>query len=102
VNTTIPVEIVTIVLPFATIFTKPVWSHAQILLVGAILTTGKRTITSVLAVMGVSKEEHFRALSSRIKSCGVVKFRSKQSFTDNVGSNVCAKWSDHHGYRRYN
>ncbi|MEH1985206.1 IS701 family transposase [Nostoc sp.] len=59
-NTTIPVEIATIFLQFATIFTKPVWSHAQILLVGAILTTGKRTITSVLAVMGLSKEEHFQ------------------------------------------
>ncbi len=41
-------------------FSKPVWSHAQILLVGAILATGKRTITSVLAVMGLSEEKHFQ------------------------------------------
>jgi DDE superfamily endonuclease len=60
VNTIIPVEIASVVMPFAALFTKPVWKHAQILLVGAILTTGKRTITSVLNVMGLSEEEHFQ------------------------------------------
>lgn len=60
VNTVIPVEIASIVLPFAALFTKPVWGHVQILLVGAILTTGKRTITSVLAVMGLNEEKHFQ------------------------------------------
>lgn len=44
-NTTIPVEIASIVLPFAALFTKPVWGHAQTLLMAAILTTLKRTIT---------------------------------------------------------
>lgn len=47
-------------MPFAALFTKPVWRNAQILLVGAILTTGKRTITSVLTVMGLSEEENFQ------------------------------------------
>jgi hypothetical protein len=60
VNTNLPVEIASMLLPFAVLFTKPVWSHAQILLVGAILTTGKRTITSALVVMGLSEEEHFQ------------------------------------------
>lgn len=60
VNLNLPVEIVSIILPFAALFSKPVWNHAQILLVGAILATGKRTITSVLAVMGLSEEKHFQ------------------------------------------
>lgn len=59
-NTKIPVEIASIVLPFATLFTKPVWNNAQTLLVGAILTTGKRTITSVLIIMGLNQEKHFQ------------------------------------------
>ncbi len=59
-NTTIPVEIAIIVLPFAALFTKPVWGHAQTLVMGAILTAGKRTITSVLVVMGLNQEEHFQ------------------------------------------
>ena len=59
-NTTIPVEIASVLLPFAAVFTKPVWCHVQTLLMGAILTTGKRTITSVLVVMGLNQEEHFQ------------------------------------------
>jgi hypothetical protein len=42
VNAMIPVEIAGIILPFAGLFTKPVWNHVQILLVGAILTTTSR------------------------------------------------------------
>ncbi|MBD2524568.1 transposase, partial [Nostoc sp. FACHB-133] len=59
-NTTIPVEIASILLPFRALFTKPVWYHVQTLVIGAILTTGKRTITSVLIVMGLNQEEHFQ------------------------------------------
>ena len=55
-----PTEVARILQPFAVMFTKPVWARIQILLVGAILTTGKRTITSVLAVMGLSHEKHFQ------------------------------------------
>jgi hypothetical protein len=42
-NTKIPVEIASILLPFATLFTKPVWGYAQTLLMRGILTTGKLT-----------------------------------------------------------
>lgn len=59
-NVNLPVEIASIILPFARLFTKPVWSHVQTLLVGAIITTGKRTITSILNVIGLSEEEHFQ------------------------------------------
>ena len=59
-NLKMPPEVARLLQPFAAIFTKPVWARAQILLVGAILTTGKRTITSVLAVMGLSDEKHFQ------------------------------------------
>ena len=57
----LPVEIANIILPFAPLFSKRVWSHAQILVVGALLATGKRTITSILGVMGLSEEEHFQS-----------------------------------------
>lgn len=60
VNINLPVEIASTILPFAALFTKPVWSHVQVLFVGAILATGKRTVTSILAVMGLSQEEHFQ------------------------------------------
>lgn len=101
-NTTIPSEIASILLPFAAVFTKPVWDHAQTLVMGAILTTGKRTITSVLVVMGLNQEEHFRALSSCIKSCSMVKFGSKPNFINGHGSSVYTARTNHSRNRRYN
>jgi hypothetical protein len=44
---------------FAPLFSKPVWNHARTLAIGAILTTGKRTVTSALRVMGLRDEERF-------------------------------------------
>lgn len=45
---------------FAPLFSKRIWQHAQILVVGAILTPRKRTVTAVLRVMGLSEEQHFQ------------------------------------------
>ncbi len=59
-NLNIPAEVARILQPFAVMFTKPIWERVQILVVGTILATGKRTITSALAVMGLSNEEHFQ------------------------------------------
>jgi hypothetical protein len=52
-------EICTIIGPFAHVFSTRVWQHVQLLIIGAILAPGKRTITSVLRVTGKSDEAHF-------------------------------------------
>src|SRR5215210_6266179 len=57
---TLPSELTTLIVSFAPLFSKPVWQHAQVLLVGAILSPGKRTVTSALRVMGLSQERHFQ------------------------------------------
>jgi hypothetical protein len=49
----------TIIGAFAPLFTERVWRHVQVLLSGAILAPGKRTITSVLHVMGLKQERRF-------------------------------------------
>ena len=41
-------EYLTLILAFAPVFTKRVWQHVQVLLVGAILAPGKRTVTAAL------------------------------------------------------
>jgi hypothetical protein len=56
---TLPETYSTLISKFAPIFSKRVWRHAQVLLIGAILAPGKRTVTSVLRVMGLSDEQHF-------------------------------------------
>jgi len=56
---TLPETYCTLISRFARIFSKGVWRHTQVLLIGAILAPGKRTVTSVLRVMGLSDEQHF-------------------------------------------
>jgi hypothetical protein len=52
-------EITIILYAFAPLFSNRVWTHAQLMLIGAILCTGKRTVTSTLKVMGLSTEKKF-------------------------------------------
>ncbi len=54
---TLPAELLPLIVEFAPLFSKPVWEHAQVLLVGAILAPGKRTVTACLRVMGWSQEK---------------------------------------------
>ena len=56
---TLPDAIVPILVPFATLFTNPTWRKAQLLLVGAILATGQRTVAAALRVMGRSNQDDF-------------------------------------------
>jgi len=39
----LPAELLTLIVEFAPLFSKPVWEHAKVLLAGATLATGKRT-----------------------------------------------------------
>src|SRR5215208_2262442 len=45
--------------PFAPLFSKSVWRHALVLLAGAIIAPGKRTVASALRTMGLEEERHF-------------------------------------------
>jgi hypothetical protein len=46
--------------PFERVFSERVWEWAKVLLVGAILAPGKRTVTSALRVMGLSEEAQYQ------------------------------------------
>jgi hypothetical protein len=58
--------------PFAPLFSKSVWHHAQLLVAGAILAPGKRTVASALRAVGLENERRFcryhRVLSRAIWS----------------------------------
>lgn len=54
-----PDTIISLIAVFAPLFSDRVWCHAQLLLVGAILAPGKRTVTAILRVMGRSDDAHF-------------------------------------------
>ena len=55
----LPAEIIALLANFAACCDKRVWDHAVILLIGAILAPGKRTVTAALRIMGLSDEKHF-------------------------------------------
>jgi len=57
---TLPTEIVSIIEAFAPLFTAPTWCRAQGLMIAAILTVGRRTVTSALRTMGLAHDVHFQ------------------------------------------
>ena len=56
----LPAEVAAFLVQFAPLFTPSVWYHAQVLVVGALLTPGKRTVTAILSVMGLRQHRHFQ------------------------------------------
>jgi hypothetical protein len=55
----LPEAIILVLAPFAPLFSPRVWPHAQVLLLGAILAPGPRTVTAALRAMGLAAERHF-------------------------------------------
>lgn len=55
----LPESIITVLGAFVPLFSRPVWCHAQMLVVGAILCRGPHTVTAVLRVMGLGGERRF-------------------------------------------
>ncbi len=56
---TLPDVIVSLLRPFAPMFQARTWTKVQVLLVGAVLATRNRTVTSALRAMGLSDETGF-------------------------------------------
>ena len=55
----LPTRFAAVILAFAPLFVHRSWRHARVLLIGAILTPGRRTVASVLPIMGRSGERRF-------------------------------------------
>jgi hypothetical protein len=47
-----PAELLSLIVVFAPLFTKPVWEHVKVLVLGAILAPGKRTVAACLRAAG--------------------------------------------------
>lgn len=57
---TLPAEYLNILKSFVPLFSRSVWRHAQVLLLGAILAPGKRTVSAVLRIVGLSNTRQFQ------------------------------------------
>lgn len=56
---TLPPEFAGFIIEFAPLFSKRVFPHAQMMILGALLAPGKRTVTSVLRIMGLDQDRRF-------------------------------------------
>ena len=56
---TLPPEFLATIIEFQPLFSNPVFQQVKIMLLGAILTPGKRTVASVLRIMGLSQEKNY-------------------------------------------
>jgi len=55
----LPSRFAAVILSFAPLFFQRSWQHAEVLLIGAILAPGKRTVTSLLQISGLAQERRF-------------------------------------------
>jgi hypothetical protein len=56
---TLPAVFIDLLAPFMPVFRSQTWTKAQLLLVGAVLSPGKRTVTAALRVLGLGQEIGF-------------------------------------------
>src|ERR1700759_5514063 len=56
----VPARFASILKAFALVFVQArTWQHAQMLLLGALLVPGQRTVCSILRIIGLRQERHF-------------------------------------------
>lgn len=57
---TLPKDIMIVMAPFMQAFNPRIWDLIEILVIGAILTPGKRTVSAILRTMGLEKESDYQ------------------------------------------
>jgi hypothetical protein len=57
---TLPRKIIHVLRQFETVFSERVWEWAKVLLIGAILAPGERTVAAILRVMGCADDRQFQ------------------------------------------
>ena len=55
----LPARFAALIISFAPLFVQRSWLHARVLLIGAILAPGRRTVASVLRITGHARDKHF-------------------------------------------
>src|SRR5262249_18973236 len=56
----LPIAFSSVMGVFAPVFSRPVWQHVKVLLTGAVLAPGQRTVTAILRIMGHSAAADFQ------------------------------------------
>jgi hypothetical protein len=56
---TLPAGMIRVLAPFSPLFSERVFEHVQVLVAGALLAPGKRTVSSALRAMGLEQQKTF-------------------------------------------
>ena len=68
----LPSRVAAVILCFAPLLRQRSWRHAEVLLLGALLVPGQRTVASILRIAGLGRERRFvnyhRALNRAVWS----------------------------------
>src|SRR5919202_4108458 len=56
----LPIAFSSAISVFAPVFSRPVWQHVKVLMTGAVLAPGQRTVTAILRIMGRSAAPDFQ------------------------------------------
>lgn len=56
----LPKKIIQVLRQFEEVFSERVWEWVKVLLIGAILAPGERTVTAILRIIGLSQERQFQ------------------------------------------
>ena len=65
----LPPEFVAIIIAFQPLFSKRVFRQATVLIIGAILAPGVRTVAAALRMMGLSQTLHFQNYHRVLNLC---------------------------------
>src|SRR3978361_468423 len=57
------VELADWMAPFGDMFTAPTWQRVLVLLIGAVLSPGRRTVAAALRVTGLDQDPHFTTIT---------------------------------------
>jgi hypothetical protein len=79
-----PPIIISLMAPFRSLFTAPVWEHVLALITGMVLAPGKRTVSAALRVMGLGAAHDFALYHST--GCGFFFFWRKKISARGAGS----------------
>ncbi len=97
----LPSRFAPVILSFAPLFFQRSWQHAEVLLLGAILPPGKRTVTRGLADLGARPGAAVRELPPRAQPCHLEPIGSALPVARLVDRGLRADRSGGAGYRRH-
>ena len=97
---TLPETMIRVLAPFAPLFFEHVWWHVQVLLAGAILAPGKRTVCSALRAVGLDQEKRFHRYHRVLSRASWSSRESEPGASEIARGGVRARRSAGSGHRR--